>query len=197
MKQSCIEPTTIVENENKEDEVKADGEQGESKFDEPAKKISEITANVECEDELKIKHEEDKERKDDSEIGEANEHVLERSEFSANETEKKLEEESSEIPKIKNENSINDAKLTKMDSKLESQVSIEDNCIEFYSKKPLNDEQIELIQFYVLNPKRSGGGDYKKFLSSRSKRLFRVEFKKPPTKIFKKNVCKKDECFFI
>ena len=60
---------------------------------------------------------------------------------------------------------------------------IEDNWIELYSREPLSDEQIELLQIYLENRRMSNGGLMKTFEVSKSRRLFNVEFESYETKI--------------
>lgn len=59
----------------------------------------------------------------------------------------------------------------------------EDNWIELYSREPLSDEQIELLQIYLENRRMSNGGLIKTFEVSKSRRLFNVEFENYETKI--------------
>lgn len=65
------------------------------------------------------------------------------------------------------------------------------NSIELYSRVPLSDEQIEILQIYLENKRMSGGGELKSFESSESRRMFLVEFISSEAKkrVLERKVC--------
>lgn len=65
------------------------------------------------------------------------------------------------------------------------------SAVELYSRVPLSDEQIEILQIYLENKRMSGGGELKSFESSESRRVFLVEFISSEAKkrVLERKVC--------